>query len=316
MNTLCLNEKYSTTRLLITEKPAINNKPEDKFETVLFLPENNEKRGEGGLRTKGYYKKSYEDKPLISIVTVVFNGEKYLEQTILSVIDQSYENVEYIIIDGGSTDGTVEIIKKYEDQIDYWVSEPDNGIYDAMNKSIKICLGEWVNFMNAGDYFFDTWTLANVVNGSMGSKCGLIYGDTEMRYQTFSRRRKAASVNNIHQGMPFGHQSMFVRTKIHRGQEYNMKYTICADYNFVCSLYKKGIIFKQIDSVLSSCSVGGLSDVQEERRTDQIAEIAYKHFPKSAVKFFHRKNIIKNKIKVFFKKQLPPSMVELIKRLK
>ena len=90
-------------------------------------------------------------KPIISIITVVFNGEKYLEETIQSVLNQTYDNVEYIIIDGGSTDGTLGIIKKYEDKIDYWVSEKDKGIYDAMNKGILVATGDWINFINAGD---------------------------------------------------------------------------------------------------------------------------------------------------------------------
>ena len=139
--TICLDENFSTTQLLTQEKPILEQNAEDKFETILFLPESENRKGEGGLRTKGYFKKSYDDKPLISIITVVFNGERYLEQTIQSVIDQTYDNVEYIIIDGGSTDGTLDIIKKYEDKIDYWVSEKDNGIYDAMNKGIKVCYG-------------------------------------------------------------------------------------------------------------------------------------------------------------------------------
>ena len=117
---LSLDEGYSTTRLLTQEKPQIINTTEDKFETVLFLPKGENRKGEGGLRTKGYFKKSFDDKPLISIITVVFNGEKYLEETIQSVINQTYSNVEYIIIDGGSTDGTLDIIKKYEDSGKSW----------------------------------------------------------------------------------------------------------------------------------------------------------------------------------------------------
>ena len=127
------------------------NKPEDKLETVLFLPEKEGRIVEGGLRTQGHFKKSYNDKPLVSIITVVFNSEKYLENTILSVISQAYDNVEYIIIDGGSTDGTIDIIKKYEDKLDYWISESDDGIYDAMNKGIDLVTGEWVNFVNSSD---------------------------------------------------------------------------------------------------------------------------------------------------------------------
>ena len=150
---LSLDEGYSTTRLLTKEKPKIINTPEDKFETVLFLPEGENRKGEGGLRTKGYFKKSYDDKPLISIITVVFNGEKYLEETIQSVINQTYSNVEYIIIDGGSSDGTLDIIKKYEERIDYWVSEKDRGMYDAVAKGFSLLSGNYIGYINAGDYY-------------------------------------------------------------------------------------------------------------------------------------------------------------------
>lgn len=91
----------------------------------------------------------------LSVITVVYNGEAFLEDTIKSIINQTYENIEYIVIDGASTDGTLNIIKKYEDKIDYWVSESDLGIYDAMNKGIDVASGEFINFLNAGDRFVD-----------------------------------------------------------------------------------------------------------------------------------------------------------------
>jgi glycosyltransferase involved in cell wall biosynthesis len=90
---------------------------------------------------------------------VSYNAVLTIEQTILSVINQTYPHIEYIIIDGGSTDGTVDIIKKYANRIAYWVSEPDKGIYDAMNKGIRTAKGEWINFMNAGDLFYSKDTL-------------------------------------------------------------------------------------------------------------------------------------------------------------
>ena len=124
---------------------------EENLKTTALLPKNKSRVGEGGLRTKGDYKKSYHGRPLISIITVVFNNERYLEDTIMSVLNQSYDNVEYVIIDGGSSDGTLDIIRKYEDEIDYWVSEEDSGIYDAMNKGIDLVMGDWVNFLNSSD---------------------------------------------------------------------------------------------------------------------------------------------------------------------
>lgn len=137
--------------MVTRETPIIEDPPDAAFKSMLFLPPNPDRKGEGGLRTKGYFKKSLPDMPLITVITVVFNGEKYLEETIKSVTNQTYDNVEYIIIDGGSTDETLDIIRQYAGQIDYWVSEKDQGIYDAMNKGIGLASGAFIHHLNIGD---------------------------------------------------------------------------------------------------------------------------------------------------------------------
>jgi Glycosyl transferase family 2 len=142
-----LQDNYATTTNLTKIVPQIIR----PFPSMVLA--SNETHG--GLRTQGLFKNTDSPMPLISIVTVVYNGEKYLEQTIQSVINQSYENLEYIIIDGCSTDRTLEIIAKYNDYINYWVSAPDDGIYSAMNKGIKLAIGSHVLHLNADDLFFE-----------------------------------------------------------------------------------------------------------------------------------------------------------------
>lgn len=112
------------------------------------------RKAEGGVRLKNKYKKSLENKPLVTIITVCFNSEEYIERCIKSVIEQTYKNIEYIIIDGGSKDKTLDIIKKYEDFIDYYVSEPDDGIYFAMNKGLELASGDYISVLSANSYYF------------------------------------------------------------------------------------------------------------------------------------------------------------------
>lgn len=303
----CLDEKYSTTRLLTKEKPIIENRPEDKFETHLFLPKGEGRKGEGGLRTKGYFKKSYDDKPLVSIITVVFNGEKYLEQTIQSVIAQNYDNVEYIIIDGGSNDGTVDIIKKYEDKIDCWISERDEGIYDAMNKGIDVASGDWINFMNAGDGFYDSEILKKIFLNKDLENYDVIYGDVNNIYDSYSYIKKALRIDNIKYGMAFCHQSSFVSKKLYQQNKFNKHYSICADYNFFLNIYNYKYKFKQIPIIIANFQCDGISSNQEYKLLYEKYKIL-----KSSRNLTIKTSIflIIIMIKVFIKNSLPEQLVK------
>lgn len=200
-----------------------------------------------------------QNRPLITVVTVVFNGKEFLEETIQSVIGQTYDNLEYIIIDGGSTDGTLDIIKKYEDKIDYWVSEQDKGIYDAMNKGIQIAKGEWINFMNAGDTFNSSDILVTVFNCKKYDE-DILYGDVHVRYPEFSRIQSAGHHCHLWRGMQFCHQSIFVRSAIHKINLFNATNLIAADFQFYYESCRNNIKFKHIDHVISSVVTGGISD--------------------------------------------------------
>ncbi|GIT99335.1 glycosyltransferase family 2 protein [Sulfurovum sp. TSL1] len=285
---VCLDEKYSTTRLLVKEKPIIENSPEDKFETVLFLPEGENRKGEGGLRIQGYFKKSYDDKPLVSIITVVFNGEKHLEQTIQSVINQRYENVEYIIIDGGSTDRTVDIIKKYEDQIDYWVSEKDEGIYDAMNKGISLSQGDIIGLINADD-FYEENIFVSIIDVYQKNDADVIYGDiyfingkqkkvstanaTGKRYGVFSYSFKWIWVD-----MLFPHPSSFVKRSTYKKYgTFDSSYKISGDYDIFLRFYIKKATFSYIPKVLASFREGGISMTDTQLKRQENFQIRKKH---------------------------------------
>jgi len=258
----CLDCKYSTTRLVAPEEPALHRDSEDMFETKFFLLEGEGRQGVGGLRTQGYFKQSQPNKPVISVVTVVFNGEKFLEDTIQSVINQTYDNVEYIIIDGGSTDGTLDIIKKYVNQIDYWVSEKDEGIYDAWNKAVSVLSGVWVSFLGADDTYKPTALslYADMIAVSpeinyISSRVDLMKSGKRVRVVgeafsavSFKKRMNVAHVGSLHK------RELFLKTGL-----FNLNYKVVSDYEFfVRNLSKIRAGF--INESCANMQVGGVSD--------------------------------------------------------
>lgn len=259
-NTICLDKSYSATRLLTQEKSKIKNNSNNQPEADIFLP-----KGEGGLRNKGYFKKSHENKPLISVITVVFNGEKFLEDTIQSVINQSYDNVEYIIIDGASTDGTVDIIKKYEDQIDYWISEKDNGIYDAMNKGLSLCHGDIIGLVNADDYLYLD-SLEKVADVFKDETTMFTYGQVDLIGEDGNIFGKAISIGTeslkykLFKHMPFLHPTMFVKAAVYQKLGlYNLDYKLSADYDFTLRLVENNVLGKRLNFSTGVFRVGGAS---------------------------------------------------------
>lgn len=189
--------------------------------------------------------------PLISVVTVSYNAVSTIEDTILSVVNQTYKNIEYIIIDGGSTDGTVDVIKKYADKISYWVSEPDKGIYDAMNKGIDRATGKWINFMNSGDVFYSDGVIEKIVEqASVG--IAVIYGNVILKYSWGDVVKKALPIHVMNRRFPFSHQSCFINIVFMKELKYDTSFKICADYNFFYKLYyEKKCYFLYVDSIVS-----------------------------------------------------------------
>lgn len=192
----------------------------------------------------------------VTVVTVTYNTKDILEETILSVINQNYKNIEYIIIDGASTDKTVDIIKKYEDKIDYWISEPDDGIYFAMNKAIEKATGKWINFMNAGDTFFDLDTVKYVMEHK-NNDAEFIYGNFQIKETGEIRKAKERSQWHIH--MPFCHQTLFTKTVIMQEELFDTSFKLAADHNFIVKMHEEGKIFDYANKVLAIFTLGGFA---------------------------------------------------------
>jgi glycosyltransferase involved in cell wall biosynthesis len=178
------------------------------------------------------------DNVTVSVVSVVLNSRELLGKSISSIISQKYTDFEYIVIDGGSTDGTVDVIKKNTQYIHYWLSEPDNGIFDAMNKGIEKARGDWICFLNAGDTFYDQRTLQEIFKDKYDAD--LIYGDCIYDYGNFKVYSEAGSVNSLWKGMVFSHQSVFVRAGLMKSNKFDLNFITGADYDFIYSLYKRG----------------------------------------------------------------------------
>lgn len=214
----------------------------------------------------------------VSVVTVVYNAVSIIEETIKSVLDQTYSNLEYIVIDGGSTDGTVELIRKYENQLSIFVSEPDKGIYDAMNKGIDKATGNWINFMNAGDHFYTSTAIAEIFDTQEDySKYATVYGDAEYRLKTFSYIRQGYECDRDH-FMPFSHQAAFAHANIAKKNKFDLKYKIAADTEFFLRLNREGHLLKHVSVIVCSYDASvGISMNSEVKHAKEFVDmqIAY-----------------------------------------
>lgn len=254
------------------------------------------------------------NKPLITVITVSYNAVSTIEETILSVINQTYPNIEYIIIDGGSTDGTLDIIKKYENKISYWVSEPDRGIYDAMNKGIDKATGEWINFMNCGDSFYSNNVIKDVFYKASPSS-DIIYGDTNIILKIGNYIKKA-SITTKENYMPFGHQASFSRTSLMKLLGFDINFKICADSNFFYKASIQNYKFEYVDIIIANYDAeNGFSSI---KAVDLIYEKGIIEGKNNNIlwklKFYLFK--FKFNLKSNIKKILPIRIVNFIRKMK
>ncbi len=204
----------------------------------------------------------------ISIITATYNAEKTIESAIRSISDQSYSDIEYIIVDGGSTDSTLKVIEKHKDHIQHLISEPDQGIYDAINKGISIATGEIIGVLHADDLFYDNDIIKQIAQEFIQGNYSGVYGD--LQYVNAQNTNKVIrywkscdyKLSLLKLGWMPPHPTLFVRKEVFNNiGKYSLKYKIAADYDFILRLFSNPTYsFKYIPQVITKMRVGGASN--------------------------------------------------------
>jgi glycosyltransferase involved in cell wall biosynthesis len=230
------------------------------------------------------------EKPLVSIVTVVFNGHLLIERTIKSVLSQTYSAVEFIIIDGASTDGTLDVIEKYKSKVNITISEKDNGIYDAMNKGLKNATGDYVLFLNAGDELYAKDTLDTIF--SLSSDADVYYGNTlvvDNGGKELGDRRLTPPENLSWKSLKFGmcvsHQSFIAKRSL--CDLYDLNYKISADIDWVINVLKKATKIINTKMYISKFLEGGTSNKNRSKALRERFVIMAEHYGLVSTLFNH-----------------------------
>ncbi|MBU1232461.1 MAG: glycosyltransferase [Proteobacteria bacterium] len=220
-----------------------------------------QKKTTGGARTYGAKKQGDPEHPLVSIITIVLNGESFIRQTIDSVLQQRYGLIEYIVIDGGSHDSTVSILREYDSKIDFWQSEPDKGISDAFNKGINAAQGEFIGLINAGDWY-EADTVQRVVETFLADReVGVVCGALQF-WKGLQREYICHSVPQLlGREMTVTHPTCFVHAELyHSFGLFSPDYKFAMDYELLLRFKQQGARFLALDSVLANMQHDGVSE--------------------------------------------------------
>lgn len=226
--------------------------------------------------------------PKVTVITVVLNAVDVLDRTVRSVIAQDYPDLEYIVVDGRSTDGTLEMLKGFGDAIDTLVSERDGGIYEAMNKGVSLASGDWVVFMNAGDLFVENDAVKRAFSACHWQECDVIYGDGIVNYKGYRIFQRAPQRVTLTDGNGFSHQSTFVRVALQKQYGFDVSERIAADYDLFLRLLKANKVFRHVDVVVSEFFTGGFSDLPLLETIRLRHRVYKKHFPRSDIVLYFR----------------------------
>ena len=217
----------------------------------------------------------------LSIITIVLNDKQNIEKTILSVLNQKDVDLEYIVIDGGSTDGTLDIIEKYKNNIDVLISEKDNGIVDAFNKGIKVPNGDVVGIINSGDWL-EPDILTTVMQTFEKRQADIVYGDVLYWKSTNPEYRYKANHALLKEFMSINHPAVFVKKKIYeRYGLFDETFKVAMDYELMLRFFVNDVKFVYIDKVLSNMALGGVSDVNWRLAYKEAYEIRKKYLGSS-----------------------------------
>jgi len=195
----------------------------------------------------------------ITVVTVVFNCVDSIEETLLSVINQSHPGIEYIVVDGGSTDGTLQIIQKYDKHIDVWISERDKGIYNAMNKGVDLSSGDWIIFMNAGDRFHSADSVKSIAS-ALDDEFAVVAGGVRYIFDASNTRIKHMKLkfSGFYMSVPH-HQASFINNRLMKSYRYDETFRIRGDLDFITRLHADGHKFRMISEVVCDVDTTGIS---------------------------------------------------------
>jgi glycosyltransferase involved in cell wall biosynthesis len=214
--------------------------------------------------------------PRFSIITVVFNHKSGLRATGESVVLQQFQDYEWIVVDGGSKDGTVAEVERFGDKVSKFISEPDRGIYDAMNKGLSIAEGEWIIFLNAGDQLADSGVLSNFC---APPDADLAYGDAVILRPDGARPVfKAKPLEEMWKGICFSHQSLFTRKHIAKKLRFSTRFKVVSDYDWYVRALSSGAKAHSLNYVVSEIEPGGFSERAFYRRTIERFFVASRHF--------------------------------------
>lgn len=242
----------------------------------------------------------------LTVITATYNSESTLEQTISSVINQDYANFEYIIIDGGSTDGTIEIIKRYEKKGIKWISEPDDGLYDALNKGINMALGDYFFVLGSDDALYNESIISKImsqIDDSIDILSGSVIVVDEGSRKWYLATNNHAREKNIYKGGMIPHQGMITKTCLGKKYPFDKTYEIVADYKFFLQCYYDNKVkIKYIDDVVAFYSNGGVSSNNDERFILECNRLYDELGLPFCDSFVNSKSSIKRFIKLILKK--------------